>query len=275
MSTPHDASLFRPESEAFVVVSWRLIKLVGYERATIASHIAYRTHSWDRRTTYEQDGHQWWNCSMIDMERQLHMLQRTIGRHLQALVDGGYLIREQHRRGGPTDQSYSYRPNIVDGADSSDPADVAAPDSSDMTNGELPSNGAHSSEMTDGDSHSSDLTDGSSIKKEITNPREREEDRFFKEFFEAFPRKVDLPIARSVWRKVRAEGASPAELIAGAQRYAASTDVVGHELRYVQKPHNWLHAHGWENEYTPAGGSDRSYIDKIPVLRAPREGDPE
>jgi hypothetical protein len=274
VSTGHDAGLFTPPQH-FVAISWRLIELVGYERAGIAAHIAFRTRGWDRRSTYEQDGHQWWNRSMVDMVAELHLSRSAIQRHLEALCKDGYLVREQHRRAGDRDQSYSYRPNIIEDSDYPGSGNVAAGHYPESGNGVDPSNDGHYPGSGNGEAHYPESGNDSSIKKELNNPRQAEEDRFFKEFFEAFPKKVDLPIARSVWRKVRSEGASPAEIIAGAQRYAASTDVIGRELQYVQKPHNWLHAHGWENEYTPAGVSDRSYIDRIPVLRAPREGETE
>lgn len=72
----------------------------------------------------------------------------------------------------------------------------------------------------------------------------------FPEWYAQFPRKVSRGNAEKAYAKIIKSGeATPAELLAGAMRYAAA--VAGTEPRYIKHPASWLNAKGWLDEPEP------------------------
>jgi hypothetical protein len=101
-------------------------------------------------------------------------------------------------------------------------------------------------------------TDVSNIKKVSNNqPAEPVSDLGgFPAWWSHYPKKVSKPAARKAYdRIVNAGVASPAELLAGVLRYAASRTDQDH--RYTKNPDGWLNGNRWtdEIETTPQGGA--------------------
>lgn len=72
----------------------------------------------------------------------------------------------------------------------------------------------------------------------------------FPQWYAQFPRKVSRGNAEKAYAKIIKSGeATPAELLAGAMRYAAA--VAGTEPRYIKHPASWLNAKGWLDEPEP------------------------
>ena len=71
----------------------------------------------------------------------------------------------------------------------------------------------------------------------------------FDRWYEAYPRKVGKDAARPVFERVVKSGkASVAELIAGAERYAA--DRAGEDPQFTKYPKTWLNGGHWADEPT-------------------------
>lgn len=68
----------------------------------------------------------------------------------------------------------------------------------------------------------------------------------FAAFYAAFPRKVGRKDAERKWLKAIKDGASPADLLAGAERYARERD--GQDPKYTKHPASWLHQGCWMDE---------------------------
>jgi Helix-turn-helix domain len=68
----------------------------------------------------------------------------------------------------------------------------------------------------------------------------------FEGFYGAYPRKVAKDAARKAYGKALERGATPAALLAGAQRYAAER--AGQDSKYSKHPATWLNAGCWEDE---------------------------
>lgn len=81
----------------------------------------------------------------------------------------------------------------------------------------------------------------------------------FDRWYEAFPRKVGREAARAVYKRVVKCGkASEADLLAGAERYAAERH--GEDRTYTKHPKTWLNGGHWADEPAarPANGRNRS-----------------
>lgn len=71
----------------------------------------------------------------------------------------------------------------------------------------------------------------------------------FEEFYAAYPKHVGRKAAVEKWRKAVRDGADPAEIIAGAKRYADERR--GENPRYTKHPATWLNQGCWEDEAAP------------------------
>ena len=74
----------------------------------------------------------------------------------------------------------------------------------------------------------------------------------FEAFWDAYPKKISKQAALKAWNKA-VKIADPADIIAGAKRYAQM--VQGSEKQFIKGPDGWLNAGRWEDE-TP-GATDR------------------
>jgi hypothetical protein len=74
---------------------------------------------------------------------------------------------------------------------------------------------------------------------------------------------VAIGAAEKAYRQIIAKAeATPADLIAGAMRYAAERD--GQPAQYTKRPATWLNQQCWKDEPAPpASAGNRSYIDSV------------
>lgn len=72
----------------------------------------------------------------------------------------------------------------------------------------------------------------------------------FSDFWDAYPRKVEKQGARTAWDAAVDRGIDPAEILAGARRYAAerAADQRPDARRWTKYPAKWLHNGGWDSE---------------------------
>lgn len=82
---------------------------------------------------------------------------------------------------------------------------------------------------------------------EPTRSEPREPDRF-PDFWSAYPLKKSKQAAKRRWDTLIKRGTDPAEIIAGANSYAAEVRDV--EARFMKHPDGWLNAGRWEDEPT-------------------------
>lgn len=68
-------------------------------------------------------------------------------------------------------------------------------------------------------------------------------------FFEAFPKKEQAKTAAKEYAAALAKGATDADLLDGARRYAAHITATGKELRFVKLAKTWLADEGWRDDY--------------------------
>lgn len=68
----------------------------------------------------------------------------------------------------------------------------------------------------------------------------------FAEFYRQYPRRVSKRDAEKAYAKALKRGASPADILAGAMRYAAARE--GQDRRYTAHPSTWLNGNRWEDE---------------------------
>lgn len=87
----------------------------------------------------------------------------------------------------------------------------------------------------------------------------------FDEFWSAYPRKVGKGAARRAWAQATTAGVSPADMIAGARRYAADPNRPS-DVRYVPHPATWLRAERWLDEPEPAPPERRDIFDEAKRL---------
>lgn len=71
----------------------------------------------------------------------------------------------------------------------------------------------------------------------------------FEDFYTAYPRHVGRGAAEKAWMRALREGASAAEIVAGAQRFAAWVE--GAPKRFIPYPATWLNAQRWLDEEAP------------------------
>jgi helix-turn-helix protein len=69
----------------------------------------------------------------------------------------------------------------------------------------------------------------------------------FEEWWKQYPRRVSKGAALKIYRRIITKGeATPAELLAGAMRYAAERS--GQDPKYTKHPATWLHGQCWQDE---------------------------
>lgn len=87
----------------------------------------------------------------------------------------------------------------------------------------------------------------------------------FEAFWAVYPNRAHRGAAEKKWRVLVGRGVKPADLVAGARRYAAET--AGTERRYIRHASTWLNNDGWKDEpVLPAfgmNGSPRSVSTRI------------
>lgn len=71
----------------------------------------------------------------------------------------------------------------------------------------------------------------------------------FQAFWALFPKRRDKRAAERAWRAAIKNGANPADIIAGAERYAAERK--NQDARFTKYPATWLNAGAWEDEPDP------------------------
>jgi hypothetical protein len=76
------------------------------------------------------------------------------------------------------------------------------------------------------------------------------DDEGFPDFWAAYGKKVDKPVALRAWRRLKPDTALRAAILAAATADAASTD----EKQFRKNPATWLNARGWENEIIQRNG---------------------
>ena len=95
-----------------------------------------------------------------------------------------------------------------------------------------------------------------------TSPLEAELRRAFEKFWAVYPRPTGQPYAFKAFAQAVRAGASPAEIIDGAARFAAERvaqepDPAQRE-RFTPYPANWLNRKGWTDPPPPAPSSNRN-----------------
>ena len=65
----------------------------------------------------------------------------------------------------------------------------------------------------------------------------------FETFWRAYPRRVAKGAAQRSWDKLAKLGTNPADIIKGAEAYAAACR--GKEVQYIAHPATWLNAQRW------------------------------
>jgi uncharacterized protein YdaU (DUF1376 family) len=93
-----------------------------------------------------------------------------------------------------------------------------------------------------------------------SKPKPVQDDAAFERFWSIYPRRDDKGLARKAWTEA-INKASPEQIIAGAERYAAER--AGMDPRYTKKPKTFLNAESWANEAPPARVIDQ---DGEPVI---------
>jgi len=77
------------------------------------------------------------------------------------------------------------------------------------------------------------------------------QEQLFDQFWQLYPRKKNKGQAERVWAKLRPNDELFASIMAGLERAKASYDWQKEGGNYIPYPATWLHAKGWEDEYTP------------------------
>ncbi|WFU53027.1 helix-turn-helix domain-containing protein [Bradyrhizobium pachyrhizi] len=85
----------------------------------------------------------------------------------------------------------------------------------------------------------------------------------FDRWYAAYPRRVGRLAAAKAYQKAVDQGASPAELLNGAMRFAAECDRDRREARFIPHPATWLNAGRWMDEQKPASRAISSYDESI------------
>jgi hypothetical protein len=85
-------------------------------------------------------------------------------------------------------------------------------------------------------------------KTSSTASRSKVDDPDFAKFWDIYPRKVGKGEARKAWAKVTKNGADPAEIIAGAERYRADPVRRRKDIEYTKHPGPWLNAERWTDQ---------------------------
>lgn len=89
----------------------------------------------------------------------------------------------------------------------------------------------------------------------------------FQDWYAAYPKHVGEDAARKAHSRIVSKGqATPAELLAGAERYAAER--VGQDPQFTAAPAKWLNDGRWKDEPAPARPSSESFMERFV-----REGD--
>ena len=73
----------------------------------------------------------------------------------------------------------------------------------------------------------------------------------FDEFYSTYPRKVGRKAAVRAWEKALRDGADADEIVAGARRYSADSNL-STDRRYIPHPATWLNAGRWKTNPNPA-----------------------
>jgi hypothetical protein len=83
-------------------------------------------------------------------------------------------------------------------------------------------------------------------------------DLYFDAFWAAYPRKAGKLDARKAWQQARRSGATPADVVAAARRYAEDPN---REDAYTAHPATWLRAGRWDDPpLPPRGGAPRAQV---------------
>lgn len=89
-------------------------------------------------------------------------------------------------------------------------------------------------------------------------PKKGTQDSFDEDFWQAYPKRVDRKEAKRIYdRIVRKAEATPAQLLAGAQRYAEECRAARKERQYIKSPVTWLNKGCWEDEPAPPEALNR------------------
>lgn len=99
----------------------------------------------------------------------------------------------------------------------------------------------------------------SSKNSSSTATRSKGEDVEFDQFWSVYPRKVGKGEARKAWARLRKQGVSPDDLIAGAVRYR---DDPKRKPDYTKHPGPWLNAERWTDQLeTQTNGAPTGWWD--------------
>jgi hypothetical protein len=196
-----------------------------------------------------------WNFTMCDhghvaddsMKLKLQILPMdpvNIDELLAEIVDAGRVTRivdadgrsylhikrfEDHQK---IDPRWKTRCSACSQKDSLKPAETP------VSLGELPDTPSNSQQLTLG-------RDGKGWEGKKTSSSPAAPSKEFATFWDAYPKKISKQAALKAWNKA-AKTADPADIIAGARRYAAL--VKGSEPQFIKGPDGWLNAGRWEDE---------------------------
>lgn len=87
------------------------------------------------------------------------------------------------------------------------------------------------------------------------------EEQAFEMFWQAFPRRERMVVARAAFTAAIKKGADPRRIISGAQGYARQCRQMRREEQYISVPANWLREERWTDEYPAqvAAGGDADW----------------
>jgi hypothetical protein len=88
-----------------------------------------------------------------------------------------------------------------------------------------------------------------------TDSRGATKNAAFEEFWRQYPKKVAKLAAQKAFARAVKNGTAPAEILAGAMRYAAERD--GQDSKYTKHPATWLTSGCWADEASPPARPQR------------------
>jgi hypothetical protein len=263
-SEPQDSRQHQPapSRDKFTRDQFDWLRQVAFDTGSppVASRLAIALTRYFNR---EHDGWAW--MSQAALARDLGIAIRTVRQGLAGLVDRGHLITK--RRGKMETNLYHLALKNT-ASDRQESADHDRQDSAHhppVTGKNLQSDRQESAEVTgrilppnplkeptedsleEIDSPCLDLGDEDS-RRRSRNPKS-EIDADFESWWKQVPRKVAKAAAAKLYRRiVKNSEATPAQLMAGIQRYGA--EVANREERFIAHPSTWLSQGRWADEPT-------------------------
>jgi hypothetical protein len=177
------------------------------------------------------------------LARYANVDARTVQRSIVRLEELGLISRQVHGGGSPGRCHPSRRPNRYQ-------IHPSWGDASDVT-----PTSPHDAHVTSpGDAHVTPPPDASvtpiepSVEPSVARPLAIDFDSFWK----AYPKRIAKVAAAEAWTEAVEAGASPSQIVAGAERWARYCGSTATEPRFIPNPANWLAQRRWADDLDPA-----------------------